>query len=249
MTGWVYAVGDIHGRLSRLTGIHDRIARDCQITGDLTAPIIHVGDLVDRGPDSRGVIAYLLDGINAGKNWTVLKGNHDRLFHKFLDDPTWRDPILRAEYTWLHPNMGGWTTLNSYGVDTDTACPMAELNARAVAAVPQSHRDFLNDLPLSHMAGGVLFVHAGLRPGVALADQTEDDLLWIRADFHNAMDSFGPLVVHGHTVIDAVTHYGNRINIDTGAAYGHDLSAIVIEDGQVWVLDPDGRRALPNPAG
>ena len=78
---------------------------------------------------------------------------------------------------------------------------------------------------------------------------TEDDLIWIRQAFHDYMEPFEALIIHGHTVIDAVTHYGNRINIDTGAAYGHDLSAIVIEGGQVWILDPEGRRALPNPAG
>jgi len=248
MTKRVYAVGDIHGHLSRLVDIHARIARDRAQVGDTTAPVVHVGDLVDRGPDSKGVIDHLLLGLERGENWIVLKGNHDRLFQKFLDDPDWRDPVLRPDYTWRHANMGGWTTLNSYGIDTDTALALPALHAQALAHVPTAHRDFLAGLPLYHEAGKALFVHAGIRPGVGLQNQTEDDLIWIRRDFHDHIDPLDHLVIHGHTVIDAVTHYGNRINIDTGAAYGHELSAIVIENGQTWVLDPDGRRPLPNPA-
>jgi len=243
----VYAVGDIHGQLDKLLDIHDRIGRDQSEVGDTGAPVIHVGDLVDRGPNSKGVIDHLIAGIIRGENWIVLKGNHDRLFHRFLENPDWRDPVLRPDYTWLHRNMGGWTTLNSYGIKTDTDLPLAELQMQALAKVPEAHRRFLIELPLYHQWGNLLFVHAGIRPRVPLAQQTEDDLIWIRHAFHDYMEPHGPLIIHGHTVIDRVTHYGNRINIDTGAAYGQALSAIVIEDGAVWVLDPDGRRPLPNP--
>jgi len=248
MTQRLYAVGDIHGQLDRLTDIHARIKRDAAEAGDPTAPIIHVGDLVDRGPDSKGVIDHLMAGIARGENWTVLKGNHDRLFQRFLDDPLWRDPMLRPDYTWLHQNMGGWTTLQSYGLMPDVEAPVGEIGTRARALVPSAHRDFLAGLPIYHQTEARLFVHAGIRPNVPLADQTEDDLIWIRRDFHDHMAPYDHLVIHGHTSIGAVTHYGNRINIDTGAAYGHALSAIVIEDDQIWVLTPQGRRALHNPA-
>lgn len=247
MVNRVYAVGDIHGHLARLTDIHARIRADQARINDPTAPVIHVGDLVDRGPDSKGVIEHLLTGINRGENWTVLKGNHDRLFQRFLEDSTWRDPVLRADYTWLHPNMGGWTTLGSYGVAPQPDLPLPELQAITLDAVPEAHRQFLASLPLYHQTGELLFVHAGIRPNIPLANQTEDDLIWIRQPFHDHIDAHEALIIHGHTVIDAVTHYGNRINIDTGAAYGFDLSAIVIEDNQTWVLEADGRRPLPDP--
>ena len=247
MVNRIYAVGDIHGRLTRLLDIHARIAGDQAAVGDPDAPIVHVGDLVDRGPDSKGVIDHLMTGIASGRNWTVLRGNHDRLFQMFLEDVTWRDPVLRKDYTWLHANMGGWTTLNSYGVETAPDMPLAELQAMARAAVPEAHRAFLAAQQLYHQAPGLVFVHAGIRPGVPLADQTEDDLIWIRRDFHDHIEPHDTMVIHGHTVIEAVTHYGNRINIDTGAAYGHELSAILIEDGEAWVLEPGGRRALANP--
>ena len=245
----IYAVGDIHGHLTRLQDIHQRIATDQAQHGDNDEPVINVGDLVDRGPDSKGVIDHLINGIANGENWTVLKGNHDRLLQKFVEDIDWCDQVLRPDYTWLHPRMGGWTTLNSYGVEGPPDMPLPRLQALVRQNLPQAHHRFLADMPLYHQTDKVLFVHAGIRPGIPLADQTEDDLIWIRQAFHYYMEPFEALIIHGHTVIDAVTHYGNRINIDTGAAYGHDLSAIVIEGGQVWILDPEGRRALPNPAG
>ena len=89
-----YAIGDIHGHLSLLTEAHERIAEDMDRHGP--APIIHLGDLCDRGPDSAGVIEYLRLGIAEGEDWVVLKGNHDRLFTQFLNDPSWADPGLRA---------------------------------------------------------------------------------------------------------------------------------------------------------
>lgn len=248
MVSRIYAVGDIHGHLTRLQDIHQRIARDQALHGDQGAPVIHVGDLVDRGPDSKGVIDHLIVGIARGENWTVLKGNHDRLLQKFVEDANWRDPVLRPDYTWLHPRMGGWETLNSYGVEGPGDLRLPHLQALVRRNLPPAHHRFLADLPLYHQIDEVLFVHAGIRPGIPLAEQTEDDLIWIRQPFHDYMEPYGPLIIHGHTVIDAVTHYGNRINIDTGAAYGHDLSAILIEDGQVWVLEPEGRRPLSNPA-
>ncbi len=237
-----YAIGDIHGHLGLLHGVHDLIAKDMAQNGP--APVVHVGDLVDRGPDSAGVIEFLLQGMAQGQDWVVLKGNHDRMFWRFLNDPADPEPGLRAELGWLHPRLGGAETLASYGLHAPGDRPLAPVHADAIAAVPQAHRDFVENLPTSHQMDGLLFVHAGIRPGIALQDQQETDLLWIRAPFLEHQGSFGPLVIHGHTAIDTPTHYGNRINIDSSAAYGGPLSVIVIDGAQVFHLTPKGRIPL-----
>lgn len=239
-----YAIGDIHGHLDRLRTAHARIAADRARTGDAEAPVIHLGDLVDRGPDCRGVLDHLIDGQAAGAPWLVLKGNHDRLFARFLDDPRAPDPRLRAGLSWLHPALGGAATLASYGVANAADRPLAAVHAEAVAAVPAEHRTFLADRPLWHRRGPALFVHAGIRPGVPLEAQDETDLVWIREPFLSDPRDHGFLVVHGHTVVEAPEHRGNRVAIDTGAGYGGPVTAIVLEDGAVFVLTEGGRRSL-----
>lgn len=238
----LYAIGDIHGHLDLLTAAHDRIADDMARHG--AGPVIHVGDLVDRGPDSRGVIDFLVDGLAHGRDWVVLKGNHDRMFARFLKDPQEPEPGLRADLGWLNPKLGGPDTLRSYGVANAADRPVAKVHTDAVAAVPQSHVAFLAGLPVLHRAGDSVFVHAGVRPGVALERQIETDLVWIREPFLSFPESFGPLVVHGHTAIDDATHYGNRLNLDSGAAYGGPLSAVVIEGREAALLTREGRRKL-----
>ncbi len=238
-----YAIGDIHGHLDLLQQAHDLIARDQSRFGD--APIVHIGDLVDRGEDSRGVIEYLRTGIAAGRNWVVLKGNHDRLFAKFLDDMYWQDSGLRPDMSYLHYKIGGATTLQSYGVLNAADRPLKKVHVEAVAAVPAEHRAFLAALPTSLHRGECFFVHAGVRPGVALDAQVEDDLVWIRKPFLEYTADFGALIVHGHTAIDRATHYGNRLNLDSGAAYGGPLSAVVIEGRQAYLLTEAGRVPVP----
>lgn len=237
-----YAIGDIHGHLGLLTDLHGLIADDMAATGP--APIVHVGDLVDRGPNSAGVVEYLRAGMAGGADWVVLKGNHDRMFAGYLASQDYHDPRLRADLSYLNPRIGGGATLASYGVKNPADRPLAPVWREAALAVPQNHRDFLGALPTYHLRGEVLFVHAGIRPGVALTDQTEDDLVWIRHEFLDDPRDHGPLIVHGHTAIDAPTHYGNRVNIDSSAAYGGPLSAIVIEGREVWQITPQGRRRL-----
>lgn len=239
----IYAIGDIHGHLDLLKSAHDLIAADQARHG--AAPVVHIGDLVDRGPDSRGVIEFLIAGQAEGRDWVVLKGNHDRMFTLYLTDMKAHDPGLRPDLSWLHPRLGGAQTLASYGVRAPGDRPLAPVFADAQAAVPQAHRDWLQARPSLHVLGDLIFAHAGIRPGVALADQTETDLVWIRHDFLSDPRDHNGLVIHGHTAIDHATHYGNRINIDSSAAYGGPLSAVVIEGREGFLLTPTGRQPLP----
>lgn len=236
MTLRTYAIGDIHGQLDLLKAAHARIAADRARVGDAEAPVVHVGDLVDRGPDSRGVVDFLLRGQLAGNNWVVLKGNHDRMFSLYVQGL--RDPVLRVGLDYLNPRIGGGETLRSYGLPAD-ASP-----AEAHAATPAGHRAFLEGLPLYFRRGEVLFVHAGIRPGVALDQQTEDDLCWIRDPFLHYTAPHPWLVVHGHTHRPAAEHCGNRVNLDSSAAYGGPLTAAVFEGREVFVLTARGRARL-----
>jgi len=244
MTQTIYAIGDIHGDLEQLLQVHQHVQQDVNNHAIEDYKIVHVGDLVDRRSDSRGVLDYLMAGHADNAPWVTLKGNHDRLFEWFLEDATRKDPILRPDYTWLHPRMGGRDTLRSYGVKVEDDYDLKTVEAKARAAVPQDHRDFLKALPLCFENEHFFFTHAGIRPGVPLEEQTEDDLIWIRHDFLDSTKQHPKIIVHGHTPVDDVIHYGNHINIDTGAAYGRKLSTIVIEDRNVWLLDGTKRVAL-----
>lgn len=231
-----YAIGDIHGHLDLLLRAHDLIAQDRRHTGDYDAPIIHLGDYVDRGPDCRGVVDHLAQGTARGENWVTLKGNHDRMFSRFLRDPSEQEDGLRADLSWLHPRLGGAATLASYGVKNPADRPIAPVHAEAVAAVPPEHRIFLESRPTWLQRGECVFVHAGIRPGIPMPQQRETDLVWIRGGFLEDTRDHGFLVVHGHTALDTATHYGNRVNIDSSAAYGGPLTAVVIEGRDVWRL-------------
>jgi serine/threonine protein phosphatase 1 len=240
-----YAIGDIHGHLDKLQMLHDRIADDMAVHG--AAPVVHVGDLVDRGPDSAGVIDYLMTGQAQGADWVVLKGNHDRMFAGFMRDHAYHDPRLFSGLSWLHPRLGGGATLASYGVANPSSRPVAPVYMDARAAVPEAHLAFIEGLPVWHQRGDVIFVHAGIRPGIAMDLQLEDDLVWIREPFLIETASHGALIVHGHTVVDHPTHYGNRLNIDSGAAYGGPMTAVVIEEEEVFHLSAGGRVPLYPP--
>lgn len=239
MTQTLYAIGDIHGDLEQLQTAHAMIEDDAK---GRAHTVIHIGDLVDRRPDSKPVIDYLMSGQTAGKPWVVLRGNHDRMFAIFLQDPFAADPILRPDYTWLHPRLGGRTTLLSYGVEYAEDKPLQQLHAEAVAAVPPAHLNYLLGLPNVWQNNRYFFCHAGVKPGVPLDQQIEDDLIWIRQPFHVSAEYYAKVIVHGHTPVDEVVHYGNRINIDTGAAYGKKLSTIVLEGADVRLLTANGRQ-------
>lgn len=238
----IYVIGDIHGHLELLKAAHHRIAADMALHGHAT--IVHLGDLVDRGPDSKGVVELLMKGVQAGRDWVVIKGNHDRLFTGFIKNPKWHDPGLKPDHSWLHPKIGGAFTLASYGVKNPADRPVAPVHADAVAAVPESHCRFLEGLPTSETFDEAIFVHAGIRPGIALRDQSEDDLVWIRKSFLEDTRDHGALIVHGHTAIAQANHYRNRLNMDSSAAYGGPLSAAVIEGRRAYLLTDAGRLAL-----
>ncbi|MDD7970248.1 metallophosphoesterase family protein [Roseinatronobacter alkalisoli] len=239
-----YAIGDIHGQAGLLRQAHALIERDRKTCRDNDAPVIHLGDLVDRGPDSAGVIRLLREGISGGAPWVVLKGNHDRLFARFLTDPGWCDPHIREGLTYLHPLIGGAETLMSYGLYRPTSFHIKTVRANALAQVPPEDIAFLDSCPLMYRHDNALFVHAGIRPGVPLPQQTEQDLLWIRDPFLMDTRDHGPLIVHGHTAIPRPMHYRNRVNLDSRAGYGGPLTAAVIEDRQVSLLTESGRVPL-----
>ena len=244
MTTPIYAIGDIHGQLDDLHRVLALIEND----GGKDASVVFLGDYVDRGPDSKGVIDLLMNGVAKGRNWTPIRGNHDRYFMRFLDDQTVYDPATRADLFWLNPRLGGDKTLLSYGINAQEDDPIEPIHAAALRAVPQDHRDFLKNLPNMHVTYSHIFVHAGLRKGIAIEDQIEDDLIWIRAAWLETPHDYGKLVVHGHTAVDAPEHHGYRVNLDAGAGYFRPLHAAVFEGRDVHVLSEDGRVPLhPQP--
>ncbi len=239
MTDPIYAIGDIHGQTGMLDAALDKIEAD----GGPDAKIVFLGDYVDRGPDSKGVLQRLIDGQSAGRNWTFLKGNHDRMMEWFLETPPRHDSYLLVGYHWLHDRLGGRETLASYGV-TDFDRRQFNVAEEFRQNAPQSHVDFLRGLELSHTAGPLFLAHAGIRPGIALDQQAENDLLWIRQEFHSDSSDHGHLIVHGHTPVEHATHYGNRINLDTGAGYDQPLTTAVFQGRDCWLLTEKGRQPL-----
>ena len=219
----VYAVGDIHGCDDRLAALHAAIAEDLARRPVAAPLLLHIGDYVDRGPDSAGVVARLSAGPPvAGLEVVNLMGNHERTMLDALGGE-------RAAGTdWLV--QGGREALASWGIDPDGP---REAWAEAVPAV---HLAFLRGLALRHAEGGYLFVHAGIRPGVALAAQVAEDLLRIRQPFLYSEQAFGAVVVHGHTPVKAPVVRANRIAIDTGAVFGGPLTAVVLEGETVGFL-------------
>lgn len=220
----VYAIGDIHGRADLLGRLHGQILDDAKTAPDLRKVVVYVGDYIDRGPDSFDVIDGLIEAPLEGFERHYLKGNHEDMMIGFLETGNYGE-------TWLM--NGGRNTLDSYGIGLwDLLGDLRNLqNARDKLrqAVPESHWKFLTGLEMHHAEGDYLFVHAGLRPGVALRDQNEFDLMWIREDFLYSDADLGHVVVHGHTVCPEPETRPNRIGIDTGAWRSNRLTALVLE--------------------
>ena len=235
----VYAVGDIHGQFDML----QRALRQIEKDGGTDAKIVFLGDLVDRGTGSRQVIECLIEGQARGRDWTVLTGNHDDLFVGFMDSGAVHDPRVKSGVPWHGPRIGGLPTLASYGIGGLDRDPAA-LWDDARRAVPPEHVEFLRDLPSHLLSGDLLFVHAGIRPGLPLEQQNRDDMMWIRGEFLEDPRPHPWLVVHGHSAVEIAEHRGNRVNLDSGAGYDRPITAAVFENGGVWTLDAFGRMPL-----
>ncbi len=216
----IYAIGDIHGCARLLDALVAKIEKDAR--GLENARLIFLGDYVDRGPDSKGVLDRLIE-LQAGEPATVfLKGNHEAVMLDFITDP---NQMLH----WL--DWGGEETLTSYGVRNVLRRSPEDLGAELAEKMPGAHLDFLHSLSLTHIEGDYLFVHAGLRPGIGLNDQIEEDLLWIRRAFHDTPQKERPdyVVVHGHQPLKKPLDAGWRIDVDTGACWSGALTAVALE--------------------
>jgi serine/threonine protein phosphatase 1 len=225
----VYAVGDVHGCLSQLLDLKRQIEADNTRRAAAHVTLVYVGDYIDRGPQSAGVLDEVVRPL-PGINQTIhLKGNHEAMLLQFIADPV-------RDRDWLR--NGGVETLESFGVDGELAGHGHDLEATRdalVTALSSAQRAFLDGLPLKVRIGDYYFCHAGVRPGIELDDQRELDLLWIREPFLNSWREFGARVVHGHTPVASPEVKRNRINIDTGCFATARLTAAVL-DGEAPVM-------------
>jgi len=239
----VYAVGDVHGRLDLLGPLLRDIAEDAlaaQTPGQSAERplLVMLGDYVDRGPDSKGVIDLLLQMQSYARIETrTLKGNHEEALLRFLDDP-----MFGA--TWL--DNGGGPALASYGVQPPASRTDPEVWAKAsaefAAALPPAHRTFFENLELMVTEGDYAFVHAGVRPGVAIEAQAERDLLWIRQEFLQAPGPFGKVIVHGHTPTEEAQLMPHRLGVDTGAYATGVLTAVRLHGEDQRLMHARARR-------
>jgi len=219
----VYAIGDIHGCDAQLANLHEMIAEDLARRPVDSALLLHIGDYVDRGADTAGVIDRLADGCPIpGMDMINLLGNHESTMLDALSGE-------RAAATdWLF--AGGRAALESYGIDPDGP------REPWTRVIPRRHQEFLRGLRLMHREGGYAFVHAGVRPGIKLENQARDDLLRSRQPFLYSEVDFGAVIVHGHTPVRAPVVRHNRIAIDTGAVFGGKLTCAVLEADTVGFL-------------
>ncbi len=218
----MYAIGDIHGRADLLLELHQMILEDVKGYGG-QKQILYLGDYIDRGLQSKQVIETLLETPLPGFDAVFLKGNHEQAMLDFIEFP-------EATAGWL--TFGGRETLASYGINVAYMPRMKDicnLAAELDDILPDDHRAFLEDGLLSWRAGDYYFVHAGVRPGVALEDQHFEDQLWIRDDFIDSRADHGAVVVHGHTISPEPVVRENRIGLDTGAFHSGVLTALVLE--------------------
>ncbi len=216
----IYAIGDIHGETGKLDALHRMILVDAETRGARRRRAIYLGDYIDRGPDSAGILDRLGGDPLPGFEYAFLKGNHEELMIRFLNG-------LGSGTTWLA--NGGIETLASYGLDLTGAVLGEDTRREFARRVPAAHRRFLDALVPYRIEGDYLFVHAGIRPGRKLEAQVELDMLWIRDVFLNSRADHGHVVVHGHTPTSEPDERPNRIGIDTGACYGGKLTAVVLE--------------------
>lgn len=235
----LYAIGDIHGRLDLLRDLHAAVAADLVRRPCRRFRVIHLGDYIDRGPDSAGVVEHLIEFRRDG-DAVCLAGNHDLYLLRFLDHPA------DVGEFWLA--NGGDAALASWGVDVYGAAlrnrPFAAVRDAFAAALPPRHRAFFESLALSERHGDFLFAHAGIRPGVPLAKQKPSDLTTIREPFLGSADDHGVVVVHGHTAGDAPVIRPNRICLDTRAWSSGALTCLAIDGAAKGFVSADGYAPL-----
>ncbi|MBD3730589.1 MAG: serine/threonine protein phosphatase [Sphingomonadales bacterium] len=216
-----YVIGDIHGRLDLFDELIHAIEEDDLEAPDAQTTVVLLGDLVDRGPDSRGVIARAREW-QAQRKVRVLAGNHEDMFLLSFDDTEVLRHFLKH---------GGRETILSYGLDRETynRATLEEVQQMMAEVVPTSDQDFIRSFEECVVAGDYLFVHAGIDPEAPLEQQKRHDMLWIREPFLRHADPLSHVVVHGHTIVDEVDERPNRIGIDTGAFRSDRLTALVLE--------------------
>ena len=227
----VYAIGDIHGQLDLLIQLRQMISDDAETDRRERNVIVYLGDFIDRGPESRGVVELLLNDPLAGFEEIHLKGNHEDFMLQFLDNPAVGEPWYLN---------GGDTTLASYGVERtammDGSPRFIAICDRLRRKLPIEHVAFLRSLALYHVEGDYLFVHAGIRPGRPIEKQEAQDLMWIREDFLASNADHGCCVVHGHSISPEPVVRRNRIGIDTGAFYTGRLTSLVLDGAERRML-------------
>lgn len=234
----IYAIGDIHGHLDELNRLLDWIADDL-VSHDGKAEIVFLGDYIDRGPDTKGVIKRLRGKELPGDKHHFLKGNHEAVLLGLLEGDA------KNGNGWLR--YGGVEMLESYGVKRKEIVKRAGTLAALIEdVVPKKHLEFLRGLKPKIEIDDFLFVHAGIRPGRKLEKQKERDLLWIRDDFLGSKKDHGKVVVHGHTIEAQPEDRRNRIGLDTGCYAGGSLSAVRLEgSGRHFVSIPSERASWP----
>lgn len=244
----IYAIGDIHGCIDELEHTQANIRRDLQNRPHQNPVTIYLGDYIDRGLDSRGVIDNLIAEAAAPHHTHMLLGNHDEMLLTYRKDPSIpirpNGPKVNKIH-WLHQLGGGVETLRSYGVDGATDKDPYATQRAFIDTLPDAHLRFFNNLELTVRIGSYLFVHAGINPDADFEAQTLDDLIWIREPFLSSTKDFGFTVIHGHTPVQEVENCGNRIAIDTGAVFNGLLTCLVLENGDQSVLTEGGPIPCP----
>lgn len=231
-TTCIYAIADIHGRADLLIRLLHAINKDAQSCADQRRILITLGDYIDRGPNSRKVIETLVHLPLEGFEAKYLKGNHEDMFLDFLDDP------IERGSSWL--SNGGWATLMSYGFKVsdlpENLQNMPTIRAKLLVTMPKTHLSFFKSLKLFYQLGDYYFVHAGIRPGVPLDKQKEDDLIWIRDEFLFSDKDFGKIIVHGHSITQEPKELKNRIGLDTGAFHTGVMTCLVLSSEERYFL-------------
>ena len=227
----VYAIGDIHGRNDLLHNLLKQIEADDTARGAADTHIIFLGDLMDRGPDSAGVINTAMALRDAGRKVRFLMGNHEEVFVRACRKND-------TKVTRFFLRIGGEETVLSYAITRAEyiTLDMEQLSERLATLVPEAHLEFVESFEDQIVIGDYAFVHAGIRPGVPLSEQKPSDLRWIREDFVDQRGDLEKVVVYGHTIYDEVEERGSRIGIDTGAYASDKLTALGLEGGERWYL-------------